>query len=154
MLRWAPLNSHDLGISVRYPIPVQAKGLDRCLGANPRSRNRLGDGNLCGAGAAISAFSLATRKSNRGLRRVIAIATALMGGGLIAFSFSRTLWMSLALIAVAAFGMMQSYTASSTVIQTLVDEDKRGRVAGAVWFGLRMPRGESARHSRQHRVEH
>jgi len=31
-------------------------------------------------------------------------------------------------MALAGFGMMQSYTASSTIIQTIVDEDKRGRV--------------------------
>lgn len=51
-----------------------------------------------------------------------------MGAGLIAFSFSRNLGLSLALMALTGFGMMLDYTASSTVIQTIVDDDKRGRV--------------------------
>ncbi len=81
-----------------------------------------------GVGAIVAALSLAARKSVRGLYRVIPMAAALMGCGLIAFSFSRNLWLSLVLMGVAGFGMMQEYAASNTVIQTIVDDDKRGRV--------------------------
>jgi MFS family permease len=81
-----------------------------------------------GVGAVISALSLAARKSVRGLYRVIPAVAALMGGGLIAFSFSRNFWLSLALMGVTGFGMMQQFAASNTVIQTIVDDDKRGRV--------------------------
>jgi MFS family permease len=81
-----------------------------------------------GVGSIISALSLAARKSVRGLYRVIPATAALFGAGLIAFSFSRTYWLSLALMGVTGFGMMQQFAASSTVIQTLVDDDKRGRV--------------------------
>ena len=81
-----------------------------------------------GVGSIISALSLAARKSVRGLYRVIPAVAALFGGGLIAFSFSRDYWLSLALMGVTGFGMMQQFAASSTVIQTIVDEDKRGRV--------------------------
>ena len=59
---------------------------------------------------------------------MIPATAALFGAGLIAFSFSRTYWLSLALMGVTGFGMMQQFAASSTVIQTLVDDDKRGRV--------------------------
>jgi MFS family permease len=83
-----------------------------------------------GVGAVVAALSLAARKSVRGLYRVIPVAAALMGGGLIAFSFSRNLWLSLALMGVTGFGMMQEYAASNTVIQTIVEDDKRGRVMG------------------------
>jgi MFS family permease len=81
-----------------------------------------------GVGSIISALTLAVRKSVRGLYRVIPTTAALFGGGLIAFSFSRNYWLSLALMGVTGFGMMQQFAASSTVIQTIVDEDKRGRV--------------------------
>ncbi len=52
----------------------------------------------------------------------------LFGGALIAFSFSHLLWLSLLLMVVTGFGMMQQMAASNTVLQTIVDEDKRGRV--------------------------
>jgi MFS family permease len=81
-----------------------------------------------GVGSIISALSLAARKSVRGLYRVIPTVAALLGGGLIAFSFSRNYWLSLALMSVTGFGMMQFAAASNTVIQTIVEEDKRGRV--------------------------
>lgn len=81
-----------------------------------------------GVGALISALSLVMRRSVRGLTRMIAIAAIVFGGGLIAFGFSRWLWLSLFILVFTGFGMMQGMTASNTVIQTLVPEDKRGRV--------------------------
>lgn len=81
-----------------------------------------------GIGAGIAALTMAARKSVHTLDVAITVSSALMGCGLIAFSFSRSLWLSLLLMAITGFGMMASYTASSTVIQTIVDEDKRGRV--------------------------
>ena len=81
-----------------------------------------------GIGALISAGSLALRKSVRGLTSMIQISAALFGVGLILFGFSRTLVLSLLLMLIVGFGMMQGMAASNTVIQTLVDEDKRGRV--------------------------
>jgi MFS family permease len=88
-------------------------------------------GSLMGAsgvGALISAISLALRKSVRGLTTMIQIAAILFGAGLILFGLSHTLFLSLFLMLVTGFGMMQGLAASNTVIQTLVPEDKRGRV--------------------------
>ena len=79
-------------------------------------------------GAAGVGAIIAARKSVRGLYRVIPAVAAVFGGGLVAFSFSRNLWLSLALMGVTGFGMMQGFAASNTVIQTIVDDDKRGRV--------------------------
>jgi MFS family permease len=59
---------------------------------------------------------------------VIPTVAAVFGGGLIAFSFSRNYWLSLALMGFTGFGMMKFAAASNTVIQTIVEEDKRGRV--------------------------
>ena len=81
-----------------------------------------------GVGALISAISLAMRKSVRGLTGMIEFAAIMFGIGLILFGLSHTLWLSLLLMLVVGFGMMQGLAASNTVIQTLVPEDKRGRV--------------------------
>jgi MFS family permease len=81
-----------------------------------------------GVGALVGAGFLAARKSVVGLGRWITGAPAFFGLGLVAFSFSDILWVSLALLVVAGFAMMVHMAASNTVLQTIVDEDKRGRV--------------------------
>jgi MFS family permease len=81
-----------------------------------------------GVGALISALSLAARKSVRGLIRMIPIAAGVFGLGLIGFGLSRVFWLSMLMALIAGMGMMQGMAASNTVIQTLVSEDKRGRV--------------------------
>jgi MFS family permease len=81
-----------------------------------------------GVGALISAVSLALRKTVRGLTSMIQLSAALFGLGLIGFGLSRFLVLSLLLMLIVGFGMMQGMAASNTVIQTLVPDDKRGRV--------------------------
>ena len=81
-----------------------------------------------GVGALIGGFYLASRKSVLGLGRIIVIASIFFGIGLISFSFSRAFLLSLALMVVVGFGMMLTLASSNTVLQTLVEEDKRGRV--------------------------
>jgi len=112
-----------MGVPYAVLMPVFA---DKILKGGPHTLGLLMGAS--GVGAGIAALAMAARKSVRGLDTAVAIAAALMGAGLISFSFSRNLWLSLVLMALAGFGMMQSYTASSTIIQTIVDEDKRGRV--------------------------
>ncbi|HET9984199.1 MAG TPA: MFS transporter [Longimicrobiales bacterium] len=81
-----------------------------------------------GLGALAGALYLASRESVLGLGRLIAVASGVFGVGLIAFAASRTLWLSLPLLVVTGFGMMVQMAASNTVLQTVVDEDKRGRI--------------------------
>jgi MFS family permease len=81
-----------------------------------------------GVGALISALSLALRKSVLGLGRMIAIAAIAFGAGLVLFGLSGVMWFSLLMMLVTGFGMMQGMAASNTIIQTLVPEDRRGRV--------------------------
>ena len=81
-----------------------------------------------GIGALVSAISLAVRKSIAGLTRMLQIASAILGGALIFFGLSHTLWLSLALIVFVGFGLVQGASASNTIIQSLVPEDKRSRV--------------------------
>ena len=81
-----------------------------------------------GCGALAGALWLASRRSVVGLGRVIPIASAMFGVGLIAFSFTHTLWLALPCLVVAGCGFMVQMAASNTVIQTIVDDEKRGRV--------------------------
>jgi len=81
-----------------------------------------------GVGALVSALSLAARRSVRGLIRMIPVAAGVFGLGLIGFGLSHVFWLSMLTVLVAGMGMMQGMAASNTIIQTLTDEDKRGRV--------------------------
>ncbi|HEX5316257.1 MAG TPA: MFS transporter, partial [Candidatus Kapabacteria bacterium] len=83
-----------------------------------------------GVGALSSALSLAMRKTVVGLTRMLRLAAAMLGGALILFGLSHTLWISLILMTFIGFGMIQTSSASNTIIQTLVPEDKRARVMG------------------------
>ncbi len=81
-----------------------------------------------GFGALVSALSLAARKNVRGLVKMIPIAAAVFGAGLIGFGMSRFFWLSMVTVSIVGMGMMQGMAASNTVIQTIVSDDKRGRV--------------------------
>jgi MFS family permease len=81
-----------------------------------------------GVGAIIGAIFLASRRSVLGLGRIIAIASSIFGIGLISFSLSHALWLSLSLLLLTGFGMMVHMASSNTILQTMVDDDKRGRV--------------------------
>jgi predicted MFS family arabinose efflux permease len=81
-----------------------------------------------GVGALAGALLLAARKSVLGLGKYIPIMAAAFGAGLAAFSFTRTTWVALLLMMVTGLGFMVQMAASNTVLQTIVDEDKRGRV--------------------------
>jgi MFS family permease len=81
-----------------------------------------------GIGALASALSLAARKSVVGLIRMIPIAAGVFGLGLIGFGLSHTFWLSMIMALVAGIGMLQGMAATNTIIQTIVSEDKRGRV--------------------------
>ena len=112
-----------MGVPYMVLMPVFAA---KILGGGPHTLGFLT--GAAGVGSIVAAVSLAARKSVRGLYRVIPTVAAIFGGGLIAFSFSRNYWLSLALMCVTGFGMIQFAAASNTVIQTIVDDDKRGRV--------------------------
>ena len=104
-------------------MPVFA---DEILGGGPHTLGFLMTAS--GVGALAGALWLAGRQSVVGLGRVILTCTAIFAGGLIVFSFSRVFWLSLVALAVVGWGMMVQLAASNTVIQTVVDDEKRGRV--------------------------
>ena len=81
-----------------------------------------------GVGALGGALYLASRPSVVGLGRVISAATLMFGLGLIAFSLSRVLWLSLLLLPLVGAGFMMQMAATNTILQTIVDDRLRGRV--------------------------
>lgn len=84
--------------------------------------------SAAGAGALVAAGRLAARQSVRGLTRVVPQSAALFGIGLVGVGLSRWLWLSLPMLFVTGLGMMQQMAATNTILQTVVSEDKRGRV--------------------------
>ena len=83
---------------------------------------------MSGVGALASAIGLALRRTVLGLGKRIAISAAVFGGGLVFLGVSRSLTISLLLMTVTGFGMMQQMAASNTILQTIAADDKRGRV--------------------------
>jgi MFS family permease len=81
-----------------------------------------------GLGALVGAFNLATRRTVLGLGRRVVICSALFGAGVIGLGSSTHLWLSMLILPVIGFSMMQHMAATNTILQTVVDDQKRGRV--------------------------
>lgn len=81
-----------------------------------------------GSGALLGALYLASRESVVKLGRLIPASTILFGTGLVILSMSRLLLLSLFLMSFIGLGLMMHTAASNTVLQTITDDDKRGRV--------------------------
>src|ERR1043166_10000076 len=81
-----------------------------------------------GVGALIGVVHLAGRKDLLGVGKCIPLTAGAFGAGLIMFSFSRMIWLSLLLMVLTGLGFMVQMAVSNTILQTIVDEDKRGRV--------------------------
>jgi MFS family permease len=81
-----------------------------------------------GGGALLGALYLAGRRSTSGLTQLIGKSTGIFGVGLVAFAYSRVLWLSLAFLVVASWGFMVLVASSNTLLQTIVEDSKRGRV--------------------------
>ena len=112
-----------LGMPYQVLMPVFAK---QVLGGGPHTLGFLM--GAAGLGALCGAMFLASRKSGYAISKLIPAAAVLFGAGLIAFSFSKVLWLSLLLLLFAGCGMMVQMASSNTSLQVLVDDDKRGRV--------------------------
>jgi MFS family permease len=81
-----------------------------------------------GVGALAGSLYLASRPSVLGLGKDIAIGSSIFGAGLIVFSLSHSFPLSLFFLLFTGFGMLVQMISSNTILQTIVDEDKRGRV--------------------------
>jgi MFS family permease len=122
-----------MGVPYMVLLPVVAREV---LGGGPGTLGALTAAS--GLGALGSALYLASRQRVVGLYRVIVVAAAIFGVGLVLFSRASVLSLALPLMFLTGAGMMLQTAASMTLVQTLVDEDKRGRVMSLVamaYFG-------------------
>ncbi|MFL6415647.1 MAG: MFS transporter [Bryobacteraceae bacterium] len=112
-----------LGMPYTVLMPVFAA---RVLHGGPHTLGYLM--GAIGVGALAGALMLAIRRTVLGLGRVIPISAAVFGAALIGFGLSHVFWLSVLLLLVAGFGMMRQMAASNTLLQTIVEDEKRGRV--------------------------
>jgi MFS family permease len=111
------------GMSVMTLLPVFAKDV---LHGDPRLFGFLSGAS--GVGALGAALYIASRRTVVGLGAHIAWAGVVFGAGMIAFSFSRVQLLSLGILVVTGSSMMLLLAGCNSLLQTLVDDDKRGRV--------------------------
>ena len=81
-----------------------------------------------GIGALMGAIYLASKRSVLGLEKMIPLSATVFGIGLISFSLSRFFALSMVLMVATGLGMMMQMACSNTILQTITDDDKRGRV--------------------------
>jgi MFS family permease len=123
-----------LGMGYAVLMPIFASEI---LQGGPRTLGFLM--GATGVGAMLGALYMASRKSVVGLERVIGLASIIFGVALVAFSLSPLLWLSLVILFLLGFGMMSQMASCNTLLQTVVDDDKRGRVMslyGTAFMGL------------------
>ena len=84
--------------------------------------------SAAGIGALSATMYLASRKNAHGLIKVIPAAAGAFGFAIAAFAFSRSFTFCVFFLFMAGFSMMTQIASSNTIIQTIVDEDKRGRI--------------------------
>jgi MFS family permease len=120
-----------MGASYQVLMPVYAK--DILQGDSHTFGFLMG---AAGAGALLGALYLASRESVLKLGRLIPLSTILLSAGLIALSFSSSFPVSMLLMFFTGVGMMAQTAASNTVIQTITDDDKRGRVMSLYTMAL------------------
>jgi MFS family permease len=114
-----------MGMPFQVLMPVFAKDV---LHGGPHTLGFLMAAH--GIGALVSAGYFATRRNVAGLGRVTVVACLLFGVGLMVFSLSRQVVFSYIAMFIAGSGMMGTMTSCNTIIQTVVDDEKRGRIMG------------------------
>jgi MFS family permease len=82
-----------------------------------------------GLGAVTGMLYLALRSGVRGLFGLLAWTSSTAGAALFAFSFSTSLWLALPALYCVGLGMMLTAASTNTVLQTIVPDELRGRVA-------------------------
>lgn len=112
-----------VGMPYMVLMPVFARDI---LGGGPQTLGFLLTSS--GAGAFAGTLFLASRRNTEGLGRIVHGATILFFFGIVAFSLSKTLWFSMLSLFVAGFGVLVQVASGNTILQTIVDEDKRGRI--------------------------
>ncbi|MDP2912205.1 MAG: MFS transporter [Candidatus Omnitrophota bacterium] len=112
-----------MGMSYAVLMPVFARDV---LGGGPHTLGFLMA--AVGIGALAGTIYLASMKRAITFGNLLPVSAGIFGIGIAAFSFSHNIWLSLVLLVISGFGIMVQIAASNTILQTIVDDDKRGRV--------------------------
>lgn len=112
-----------LGMPYTVLLPIYAKEI---LHGGPHTLGLLT--SAAGLGAVAAALVLAGRKSTKDFPRWIVGSGVVFAATLAGFAYSTTLKLSVILLALAGFGMLMQTASCSTIIQTVVEPAKRGRV--------------------------
>ena len=112
-----------MGMSYAVLMPVFAKDI---LHGGPHTLGFLM--GAVGIGSLAGTIYLASKKNIITLGRMLPAAAGIFGLSIIIFSFSHNLVFSLTLLFFSGFGIMVQMAASNTILQTIVDDDKRGRI--------------------------
>ncbi|MBD2385587.1 MFS transporter [Cylindrospermum sp. FACHB-282] len=123
-----------MGMQYMIFIPIFA---DKVLNSGPEAQGYLMAAS--GVGALAGSIYLATRQTVVGLGKVLAFAPATLGIGLIGFSLSRFLPLSLGTMLVVGLGTILQFASGNTILQTIIEDDKRGRVMslyGMAFLGM------------------
>lgn len=112
-----------MGVSYTLLMPVFSEDV---LHGGPQAFGYLM--SATGVGALAGAVFLASRRNILGLGTVIVVSGIIYGIALFALSFSHSLALSLAIALVIGFSLMMQMASSNTILQTIVDDKKRGRV--------------------------
>ena len=112
-----------MGMSYAVLMPIFARDI---LHGGPHTLGFLMAAS--GVGALVGSIYLASRRTILGLGRIIASASAVFGMGIMCFSLSKVFIISLCLLFIAGFGLMVQIVSSNTILQSIVEEDKRGRI--------------------------
>ena len=112
-----------MGMSYAILMPVFAVHI---FGGGPQDYGFLM--GAVGVGALLGTIYLASHTSIVSLTKKITVASAVFGASLIIFSLSKNLWFSVLVLTGIGFSMLVQLASSNTVLQTIIDDDKRGRV--------------------------
>ncbi len=110
-------------MSYQVLMPVFAK--DILMGGSQTYGFLMG---AAGMGALAGAIFLASKTTVLRLGRMVPAATLLFGSALVLLSFSRIVSVSLLLMIFIGMGSMLQAATSNTILQTITDDDKRGRI--------------------------
>ena len=112
-----------IGASYAQLIPIFAQ---QVLHGDARTQGIIV--SAAAVGALFGALYLAGRKSVAGLAKMIAWSPAVLGAGLMVMGLSSHLILTLAVMPVIGLGLQIQMSATNTLLQTIVEDDKRGRV--------------------------
>ncbi|HOK94591.1 MAG TPA: MFS transporter [Anaerohalosphaeraceae bacterium] len=120
-----------VGMPYAVLLPVLAKTV---LDGGPQTYGLLI--GSAGAGALFGALYMAWRKTVRGLGRILVFGGSLFGGSLLVLSAAESAGFSMALLLLCGFGMMVLMAGCNTILQTMVDDSKRGIVMSIYMMAL------------------